>query len=149
MKELGLRMLRNPTMVAERLRNPSVVPSDGGVVTARLRVPRFAPEAIRATRITIMRDSTLTWHQGLSKKNITRIDSLELIMRMFPLRESNVNIDWPMTRDLYEFGGDANKWLQAVDKHPQLATRPPEGQTLIWFDAGNTWANSKLVKAIV
>ena len=52
-----------------------------------------------------------------------------------------------MTRDLYEFGGDANKWLQAVDKqHPQLASRSPEGQTLIWFDAGTTWANSKLVK---
>ena len=73
-------------MVAERLRNPSVVPSDGGVVTARLRVPRLAPEAIRATRITIMRDSTLTWHQGLGKRNSTHIDSLEQIMRMFPHR---------------------------------------------------------------
>jgi len=75
-------------------------------------------------------------------KSITRIDSLELIMRMFPLGESNVNLDWPMTRDLYEFGGDAKQ-------HPQLVSRSPEGQTLIWFDAGNTWANSKIVKASV
>jgi len=53
-------------------------------------------------------------------------------MRMFPLGESNINLDWPMARDLYEFGGDANKWLQAVDKlHPHLASRSSEGQTLI------------------
>ena len=69
-------------------------------------------------------------------------------MRRFSLGESNVNMDWKMTHDLYEFGGDVNKWLQAVDKqHPRLAARPSEGQTLIWLDAGNTWANSNIVKA--
>ena len=149
-KELGLKMLRNPVVVAQRLRDPTVVPQDGGAVTARPRLSRVAPEATRATRITILRDSTLTWHQGLSKKNITRIDSLELIMRRFGLGGSSVNIDWKMTHDLYEFGGDVNKRLQAVDKqHPRLAARPSEGQTLIWFDAGNTWAHSNIPKANV
>jgi hypothetical protein len=73
----------------------------------------------------------LTWHQGLSKKKITRVDRLDLSMRRFALGESNVSIDWPITRGFYEFGGDVNKWLKAVDKqHPQLATRPSEGANI-------------------
>ena len=71
-------------------------------------------------------------------------------MRRFHLDESTINVGWRMTDDLYEFGGDINKWLQAVDKyHSHLDARPSEGQTLIWLDAGNTWANSKLAKASV
>ena len=52
-----------------------------------------------------------------------------------------------MTRDLYSLGGDVGFWTAALDKfEANLQKRSPVGQTLLWMDVGNTWADPKIAK---
>ena len=88
----------------------------------------------------------MIWHQGLSRKNIHRVDSLEMIAQRANKGESSSNLDWEMTRNLYSLGGDVGFWTKALDRFKDdLQKRSPVGQTLLWLDVGNTWANTELI----
>jgi hypothetical protein len=146
-KLTNLKMLRRPADLLARIVDPALPSRLGGVVTANIGRSRLSRESLSETRLTVLHDSTVIWHQGLSRSNIGRIDSLELVAKLAAQGKSSINMDWDMTRDLYELGGDVGFWTKALEKFKsKLQARSPVGQTLLWLDLGNTWANSNLVQ---
>jgi hypothetical protein len=109
-KLTNLKMLRRPADVLARIVDPALPSRLGGVVTANIGRSRLSRESIRETKLTVLHDSTVIWHQGLSRKNIDHIDSLELVAKRAEQGESSINLDWDMTRDLYSLGGDVGFW---------------------------------------
>jgi hypothetical protein len=147
-KLTNLKMLRRPADLLARIVDPALPSRLGGVVTANIGRSRLSRESLSETRLTVLHDSTVIWHQGLSRNNIGRIDSLELVAKLAEQGKSSINLDWDMTRDLYALGGDVGFWTKALEKFKsRLQARSPVGQTLLWLDLGNTWANAALVKA--
>jgi hypothetical protein len=146
-KQTSLKMLRRPADVLARIVDPALPSRLGGVVTAEVGTSRLSHEPIRETKLTVLHDSTLIWHQGASKKNIHRVDSLELVTQRAKQGESSINLDWETTRDLYSLGGDVGFWTKSLEQlKGDLQKRSPVGQTLLWLDVGNTWANTGLVQ---
>ena len=105
---------------------------------------RIDPRTLKSTRLTVLHDSTLIWHQGGASK-LSQLNSLQVLVGAAEVGDCDFNIDWETTEALYEKGGTVKDWLEACEMHQDLlASRPPNGQMLLWLDTGNSWAIKEL-----
>ena len=89
-KGTNLKMLRRPRDVLSRITDPALPSRFGGVVTANIGKSRLDRGSIKSTRLIVLHDSTVIWHQGL--KTIHRTNSLEMLHTRAQEGQSDISL---------------------------------------------------------